>query len=62
MGCVFYYVICGKHPFGDSISRQARIVNGDYSLDELQSFEGILDLAIESIALYITASATVDII
>ncbi|XP_076808770.1 serine/threonine-protein kinase/endoribonuclease IRE1-like isoform X2 [Clavelina lepadiformis] len=39
MGCVFYYVICGKHPFGDSISRQARIINGDYSLEELQVFE-----------------------
>uniref|UniRef100_F7ATM0 Uncharacterized protein n=4 Tax=Ciona intestinalis TaxID=7719 RepID=F7ATM0_CIOIN len=39
MGCVFYYVICGKHPFGDSISRQARIVNGDYSLNELSTFE-----------------------
>ena len=39
MGCVFYYVICGKHPFGDPISRQARIVSAEYSLDELQHFE-----------------------
>uniref|UniRef100_H2ZJM4 non-specific serine/threonine protein kinase n=1 Tax=Ciona savignyi TaxID=51511 RepID=H2ZJM4_CIOSA len=39
MGCVFYYVISGKHPFGDPITRQARIINGDYSLTELLSFE-----------------------
>ena len=39
MGCVFYYVICGKHPFGDSFTRQARIVKGEYSLEELQKFE-----------------------
>nr|CAB3243594.1 serine/threonine-protein kinase/endoribonuclease IRE1-like [Phallusia mammillata] len=39
MGCVFYYVICGKHPFGDPLTRQARIVNGEYSMEEIQGFE-----------------------
>lgn len=35
-GCVFYYVISkGRHPFGDSLHRQANIMNGEYSLDKL---------------------------
>ena len=32
MGCVFYFVICGEHPFGGSFNRQARIVAGDYDI------------------------------
>ncbi|XP_074647988.1 serine/threonine-protein kinase/endoribonuclease IRE1-like isoform X2 [Tubulanus polymorphus] len=35
-GCVFYYVLSkGKHPFGDSIHRQANILNNEYRLDRL---------------------------
>lgn len=31
LGCVFYYVISGgKHPFGDSLRRQANILSGEY--------------------------------
>lgn len=36
VGCVFYYVLTkGKHPFGDSLRRQANILSGDHSLDGL---------------------------
>lgn len=36
VGCVFYYVLTkGKHPFGDSLRRQANILSGDHSLDSL---------------------------
>ncbi|XP_030847647.1 serine/threonine-protein kinase/endoribonuclease IRE1-like [Strongylocentrotus purpuratus] len=36
LGCVFYYVLSnGKHPFGDSLHRQANIISGEYSLDLL---------------------------
>ncbi|KAG8557567.1 hypothetical protein GDO81_016659 [Engystomops pustulosus] len=36
-GCVFYYVLAsGQHPFGDSLRRQANILNGSYSLPQLQ--------------------------
>ena len=35
-GCVFYYVMSkGKHPFGDSLRRQANILNGDFNLDKV---------------------------
>ncbi|XP_064627806.1 serine/threonine-protein kinase/endoribonuclease IRE1-like [Lineus longissimus] len=35
-GCVIHYVLTrGKHPFGDSIRRQANIMNGEYRLDKL---------------------------
>uniref|UniRef100_A0A6Q2X0L7 Serine/threonine-protein kinase/endoribonuclease IRE1 n=1 Tax=Esox lucius TaxID=8010 RepID=A0A6Q2X0L7_ESOLU len=37
-GCVFYYVVSqGCHPFGKSLQRQANILLGAYSLDQLQS-------------------------
>lgn len=33
-GCVFYYVTSkGKHPFGDTLRRQANILSGVYNLD-----------------------------
>ncbi|XP_073416408.1 serine/threonine-protein kinase/endoribonuclease IRE2 [Dendrobates tinctorius] len=36
-GCVFYYVLAsGHHPFGDSLRRQSNILNGSYSLPQLQ--------------------------
>uniref|UniRef100_A0A673W9P4 non-specific serine/threonine protein kinase n=1 Tax=Salmo trutta TaxID=8032 RepID=A0A673W9P4_SALTR len=36
-GCVFYYVVSwGCHPFGKSLQRQANILLGAYSLDQLQ--------------------------
>ncbi|XP_064376059.1 serine/threonine-protein kinase/endoribonuclease IRE2 isoform X3 [Dromaius novaehollandiae] len=36
-GCVFYYVVSGgKHPFGDSLRRQANILSGTYQLACLQ--------------------------
>lgn len=43
VGCVFYYVLTkGKHPFGDSLRRQANILSGDHSLDGLPMTEGYL--------------------
>ncbi|XP_036382252.1 serine/threonine-protein kinase/endoribonuclease IRE1-like [Megalops cyprinoides] len=37
-GCVFYYVVSqGSHPFGKSLQRQANILLGTYSLDQLQA-------------------------
>ncbi|XP_062388116.1 serine/threonine-protein kinase/endoribonuclease IRE1-like isoform X2 [Sardina pilchardus] len=36
-GCVFYYVVSsGSHPFGKSLQRQANILQGTYSLEQLQ--------------------------
>ncbi|XP_049868992.1 serine/threonine-protein kinase/endoribonuclease ire-1 [Pectinophora gossypiella] len=36
LGCVFYYVLSkGLHPFGDVLRRQANILTGEYSLDQL---------------------------
>ncbi|XP_069123226.1 serine/threonine-protein kinase/endoribonuclease IRE1-like [Argopecten irradians] len=35
-GCVFFYVLTkGKHPFGDSLRRQANIMAGEHALDSL---------------------------
>ncbi|KAJ8317880.1 hypothetical protein KUTeg_002971 [Tegillarca granosa] len=35
-GCVLYYVVTrGKHPFGDSLRRQANILSGDYDIESL---------------------------
>lgn len=37
LGCVFYYVLSsGKHPFGDTLRRQANILCGDSDLSFLQ--------------------------
>ncbi|XP_015588609.1 serine/threonine-protein kinase/endoribonuclease IRE1 [Cephus cinctus] len=37
LGCVFYYVLSGgKHPFGDTLRRQANILCGESYLSELQ--------------------------
>lgn len=39
-GCVFYYVLTsGKHPFGESLRRQANILSGDYNLSHLPGDE-----------------------
>ncbi|RUS89808.1 hypothetical protein EGW08_002420 [Elysia chlorotica] len=36
MGCVFYYVLTeGRHPFGESLRRQANILNGEYTFKYL---------------------------
>ncbi|XP_071442322.1 serine/threonine-protein kinase/endoribonuclease IRE1-like [Hetaerina americana] len=36
LGCVFYYVLSlGKHPFGDSLRRQANILASDYCISQL---------------------------
>lgn len=36
LGCVYFYVLTnGRHPFGDSLRRQANILSGEYSLKEL---------------------------
>ncbi|KAK3089270.1 hypothetical protein FSP39_002213 [Pinctada imbricata] len=35
-GCVIYYVLTnGKHPFGDSLRRQANILSGEHNLESL---------------------------
>ncbi|GFR93988.1 serine/threonine-protein kinase/endoribonuclease ire-1 [Elysia marginata] len=40
MGCVFYYVLTeGRHPFGESLRRQANILNGEYSFKYLPGDE-----------------------
>lgn len=37
MGCVFCYVLTkGKHPFGDTLHRQANILSGNYDLSSLE--------------------------
>lgn len=35
LGCVFFYTIVGKHPFGDSLRRQSNILLGEKKLDQL---------------------------
>lgn len=36
LGCVFFYILTGgAHPFGDRYLREANIVKGEYSLDQL---------------------------
>ncbi|CAG5031807.1 unnamed protein product [Parnassius apollo] len=36
LGCVFYYVLSsGHHPFGDVLRRQANILTGDYTVEQL---------------------------
>jgi serine/threonine-protein kinase/endoribonuclease IRE1 len=38
MGCVHYFVLTGgSHPFGDSLRRQANILNNEYKLDKLSN-------------------------
>ncbi|XP_059472243.1 serine/threonine-protein kinase/endoribonuclease IRE1 [Neocloeon triangulifer] len=40
MGCVFYYVLSkGKHPFGDTLRRQANILCGEAKLEVLEDKE-----------------------
>lgn len=37
LGCVFYYVISnGKHPFGDTLKRQANILSSEFDLNDLK--------------------------
>nr|XP_018916494.1 PREDICTED: serine/threonine-protein kinase/endoribonuclease IRE1-like [Bemisia tabaci] len=44
LGCVFYYVLTdGKHPYGDSIHRQANIMNKNFKIS------GISDILFESL-------------
>ncbi|XP_068087142.1 serine/threonine-protein kinase/endoribonuclease IRE1 [Anabrus simplex] len=43
LGCVFYYVLSnGKHPFGDSLRRQANILSGESWLPDLEGEEKAL--------------------
>ncbi|CAG0897547.1 unnamed protein product [Darwinula stevensoni] len=43
LGCVFYYVLSkGKHPFGDSLRRQANILSGDSDLSALNGEDQVL--------------------
>lgn len=36
LGCVFYYVLSkGKHPFGDTLSRQMNIMAGEFKLHDI---------------------------
>lgn len=43
MGCVYYYVLTkGRHPFGDTLHRQANIISGNYHLN---GFEETNELA-----------------
>ncbi|XP_022243411.1 serine/threonine-protein kinase/endoribonuclease IRE1-like isoform X1 [Limulus polyphemus] len=43
LGCVFYYVLSsGKHPFGDSLRRQANILSGEYNLSEISRDEHVV--------------------
>lgn len=38
LGCVYYFVLSGgSHPFGDSIMRQANILQNQYKLDKLSN-------------------------
>ena len=54
IGCVFYYVLSGgKHPFGESLRRQANIMNGEYNLDKVDN-EGEFCLLSEAIILVMT--------
>eukprot|EP00080_Pristionchus_pacificus_P022594 PDM82614.1 protein kinase [Pristionchus pacificus] len=41
LGCIYYYVLTdGSHPFGDSaVLRSSKILNGEYSLEQLYSPE-----------------------
>lgn len=42
-GCLFYYVMTkGKHPFGESIERQANILKGRFNLEHLPDEENLL--------------------
>ncbi|XP_078689374.1 serine/threonine-protein kinase/endoribonuclease IRE1-like [Branchiostoma floridae x Branchiostoma belcheri] len=46
-GCVVYYVLTmGKHPFGDSLRRQANILTGEYSLDDLCMKEAVKEVSL----------------
>ncbi|KAL8579389.1 hypothetical protein ACOMHN_026754 [Nucella lapillus] len=42
-GCVIYYAVTkGKHPFGDSLKRQANIMMGDFYLETLRGDENVV--------------------
>ncbi|KAK7113321.1 serine/threonine-protein kinase/endoribonuclease IRE1-like [Littorina saxatilis] len=42
-GCVLYYAVTkGKHPFGDSLKRQANILSGDFYLEHLRGDENVV--------------------
>jgi serine/threonine-protein kinase/endoribonuclease IRE1 len=37
MGCVYYYVLSRRHPFGDNLKRQANILANEYDLSDLST-------------------------
>ena len=40
LGCVFFYILSrGSHPFGDRYMREANIVKGQYTLDQLRGLD-----------------------
>lgn len=42
-GCVLYHAVTGgKHPFGDSLKRQANILSGDFYLEHLRGDENVV--------------------
>merc|ERR1719427_14408 len=44
MGCVFYYVLCKEHPYGENrIARQLRISTGKFDLSKLKDFENWIE-------------------
>ncbi|KAK7794108.1 hypothetical protein R5R35_012602 [Gryllus longicercus] len=43
LGCVFYYVLSsGKHPFGDTLRRQANILSGESQLNDLEGDDKLM--------------------
>lgn len=59
LGCVFYYVLSkGHHPFGDVLRRQANILTGDFSLDQLDTILPIDEVLITKILIRSMISAS----
>lgn len=56
LGCLYYYVLSnGKHPFGDSIRRQANILAGKYDLSDLKGSNWQVQIQITLITALISA-------
>ena len=46
MGCVFYYVLCKEHPYGENYERQLRISTGKFDLSKLKGSKSIFNFEI----------------
>ncbi|CAG9832376.1 unnamed protein product [Diabrotica balteata] len=56
LGCLYYYVLSrGRHPFGDSLRRQANILSGKYDLSELKGPDWMRNVHINLISALISA-------